>query len=396
MLSSPIRAALARKIWFVLLLCAAPVPLTAAPKYLGPNKCISCHDHDKQKDWSAKDSHTKALQQLEDKNAAKYAKAIGLADPYNLKGACVACHATVFNGDANAGVSCETCHGAGSDYVEPHQQKGSYAKAVPLGMFDTRGNYAVWAKMCNECHILRDQKLIAAGHKSGADFEVGAGSKKIVHWAPAYDFAQLSAAARTAGGGKKAPAPAPPPAPAPAPPKEEAKPTQPAAKPTPAPRPTAAAAVPTTAPPPRAETPVPTAAPPKKEARPEPTSAPTAPAVTARVPTTAPSAAPTAPPRVASPSPAGRVSPAARPSVVIEIVSTPIPPAPPTRVSAEAPTPAPPATLSTAPPATRPPSKTKPKPKPKPKPKTTPAPPSATRTPTKLPAPMEPPRRPPH
>jgi hypothetical protein len=393
MLTSSIRAALARKIWLVPLLCAAPLPLAAAPKYLGPNKCISCHDHDKQKDWSAKDSHAKALQQLEDKNAAKYAQAIGLADPYSLKGACVACHATVFNGDANAGVSCETCHGAGSDYVEPHQQKGSYAKALTLGMFDTRGNYAVWAKMCNECHILRDQKLIAAGHKSGADFEVGAGSKKIVHWAPAYDFAQLSAAGRTAGGGKKAPAPAP----APAPPKEEAKPTQPPARPTPAPKPTAAAAVPTTAPPPRAETSVPTAAPLKKEARPEPTSAPTAPAVTARVPTTAPSAPPTVPPKVTSPEPSGRVSPAVRPTVVIEIVSTPIPPAPPRPSAGPAPMPQP--TMEGAPPApaaTLPPAKPRAKPKPKPKPKTTPAPPAATRTPTKLPAPIEPPRRPPH
>ncbi len=78
------------------------------------------------------------------------------------------CHATVFSGDANAGVSCETCHGAGSDYVEPHQQKGTHARSVTLGLFDTRGNLSVWAKMCVDCHIMKDAKLIAAGHKSGS------------------------------------------------------------------------------------------------------------------------------------------------------------------------------------------------------------------------------------
>src|SRR5262245_51406115 len=101
---------------FVLLQAAL---LQAAPQYLGPNKCTSCHDHEKQAAWATKDKHVKALEQLEDKNAAKYAKAVGLADVYNLKGSCVPCHATVFNGDANAGVSCESCHGPGSDYLEP-------------------------------------------------------------------------------------------------------------------------------------------------------------------------------------------------------------------------------------------------------------------------------------
>src|SRR4029453_7307485 len=98
------------------LLAASVSTVEGAPTILGPNKCTSCHDHDKQKAWADKDTHAKALTQLEDKKAAGYAKAIGLADPYDLKGSCVGCHATVFSGDANAGVSCETCQGAGSDY----------------------------------------------------------------------------------------------------------------------------------------------------------------------------------------------------------------------------------------------------------------------------------------
>ena len=61
-------------------LCAVPL---AAAQFVGPNKCSSCHDHEKQKAWADQDKHAKALSQLEDKNAGKYAKAIGLADPYD-------------------------------------------------------------------------------------------------------------------------------------------------------------------------------------------------------------------------------------------------------------------------------------------------------------------------
>jgi len=197
----------------LLLLGAAAfaAPRARAADFVGPNKCMGCHDHEPQKDWAEKKEgpkgHLNALSQLEDKKSAGYAKAIGLADPYDLKGSCVKCHATVFKGDANAGVSCETCHGRGSDYLEPHQQKGSYQKAVSLGMFDTRGNYGVWAKMCLDCHIMTDKKLVAAGHVSGADFEVSAKSfGQVVHWKPQYDKAALAAAGKAYKPGGAAPA----------------------------------------------------------------------------------------------------------------------------------------------------------------------------------------------
>ena len=53
-------------------------------------------------------AHYNTRKQLDGAKAGTYAKAIGLADPYDVKGSCVTCHATVFRGDANAGVSCET------------------------------------------------------------------------------------------------------------------------------------------------------------------------------------------------------------------------------------------------------------------------------------------------
>jgi cytochrome c554/c'-like protein len=196
---------------FVTGLLLLPTALEAAPRYLGPAKCISCHDHEKAKDWAAKDKHTKALAQLEDKVAAKYAAAIGLSDVYSLKGACVSCHATIFSGDANAGVSCETCHGPGSDYLEPHQKKGAHAQSVSLGMLDSRGSASVWATLCVDCHVMTDRKLIAAGHHSGANFEVSTESKRIVHWDAPYDYAKLTVAGKAAASKRLGAAPPPSP-----------------------------------------------------------------------------------------------------------------------------------------------------------------------------------------
>lgn len=359
-----------RRFPFLLVLAALAWPATAAlgatAKFLGPNKCTSCHDHEKQAAWAGKDTHAKALQQIEDKNAARYARAIGLADAYDLKGSCVGCHATVFNGDANAGVSCETCHGAGSDYVEPHQQKGSYEKSLTLGMIDTRGNLQVWAKMCVDCHVMRDAKLIASGHKSGADFDVGTESRKIVHWAPIYDFARLfalgKAAPRRPAGAAAAPKPKA--RPRPAAPAPAATPATPApAKPTPA------QAAPMAAPPP--------------------------------APTAAIAAAPAAPAVAKTPSPT--------PEIAITIEVSPIPtrapaarqseaPPPPRPIEAPATSVAPAAPAGPAPPA---PSAGKAKPAParpyakKTVPHVTPRP-APTVTPTKRPAPQAPPVRAPH
>ena len=93
----------------------------AAQQYIGPSKCTSCHDHARQATkWQKEEpaqfkdkAHFNTRKQLDGPKAAAYAKAIGLADSYDVKGSCVACHSTVFRGDANAGVSCESCHGPG-------------------------------------------------------------------------------------------------------------------------------------------------------------------------------------------------------------------------------------------------------------------------------------------
>jgi hypothetical protein len=200
-----------------------------AQTVVGPSKCTACHDHDRQATkWQKEEpaqykdkAHYNTRKQLDGAKAGTYAKAIGVADPYDVKGSCVTCHATVFRGDANAGVSCESCHGPASGYLEPHQVKGSYAKAVSTGLRDLKSKPPAIAKACVACHLTTDKRLVAAGHPSGAEFDVGAGLKKVVHWETAYDFAAVSAAGKAAmgpAGARAAAAPAPPAAAGAAPP----------------------------------------------------------------------------------------------------------------------------------------------------------------------------------
>ena len=211
-----------RTVVLVSALILGPVSVARAQTVVGPSKCTACHDHDRQTaKWQKEEplqykdkAHYNTRKQLDGAKAGTYAKAIGLADPYDVKGSCVTCHATVFRGDANAGVSCESCHGPASGYLEPHQVKGSYAKAVSTGLRDLKSKPPAIAKACVACHLTTDKRLIAAGHPSGAEFDVGAGLKKVVHWATTYDFAAVTAAGKAAmgpAGARAAAAPPPPP-----------------------------------------------------------------------------------------------------------------------------------------------------------------------------------------
>jgi len=196
-----------RRLFFVAVLLAAAWPAEAQPhQTIGKAKCVNCHDHEAEKLWSEKkdgpppNNHLNALRQLEAPKAAIFAKAIGLADPYDPKGSCAACHGTILKGTVVDGVTCESCHGPGSGYVDVHQQKGAYRQAVAAGLADTVKNPDAWAPMCTKCHVLSDSALIQAGHPSGDDFDLGAKFATVaLHWTSVYsNRADIVARARTA------------------------------------------------------------------------------------------------------------------------------------------------------------------------------------------------------
>jgi hypothetical protein len=171
---------------------------------------VQCHDHEKQaRKWQKEEpaaqkgkAHFVTLKQLDNPKSAQWAKAIGLADAYDVKGSCVKCHGTVFRGDANAGVSCESCHGPSSGYNDIHQEKGAYAKSIAAGLRDLKNKPAVVAKVCVECHVVPDKRLAAAGHPAGEGFDAGVALQKVVHWTTAYNFAQVTAAGKAAAAGR--------------------------------------------------------------------------------------------------------------------------------------------------------------------------------------------------
>ncbi|MGQ0735145.1 MAG: hypothetical protein ACT4QD_16020 [Acidobacteriota bacterium] len=200
-----------------LLTCAAAavvslsVPATVAAQsrtYVGPGKCTDCHDHRDEKEWSEKrdgdgrgKQHINALNQLSDPKSEGWAKAIGLADPYDVRGTCVKCHATTVRGSPDFGISCESCHGPGRDYLQPHQEKGAYEKSLALGMKDVWKKPETWVRDCMVCHVLGDNptdpKLAEAGHPTGNRFDIGVKFVPVAgHWTSKYTANQVNALGR--------------------------------------------------------------------------------------------------------------------------------------------------------------------------------------------------------
>jgi hypothetical protein len=220
-------------------------PLAAQVRQtVGPARCVDCHDHRDEKEWwQTKDGdgkgkqHSKADRRLEDAKAPQYAKALGLADVYDPNGACVTCHATVVAGSADFGVSCESCHGPGKDYLTPHQTKGTYTTSIKLGMMDVKNKPEAWARTCIGCHVMSArpgmEALIKAGHTTGSDFDLARKFPVVaLHFSAKYQPAQIAATAaafrpstRTADVASTEPAPTPAPTPAAATPAAAVTPT---------------------------------------------------------------------------------------------------------------------------------------------------------------------------
>ena len=148
--------------------------------------CAGCHRQASA--WWSKDKHSETgARRLLGEDAKARAIAVlygigveGMKRPANI---CMSCHATVDEARRSAaapieaGVSCESCHGAGGKFIEPHQQGGN----PQLGMRALK-QAADRAQTCAGCHRISDVRLLAAGHSSGADYDIGRAMEKIKHW----------------------------------------------------------------------------------------------------------------------------------------------------------------------------------------------------------------------
>lgn len=128
----------------------------AQNQYVGSAKCKMCHNApakgDQFKKWSDS-KHSKALASLKG------------ADATNAK--CLKCHAPVAAFQSE-GVTCEACHGAGSNYKTPTIMKD-------LAQAKTKGLIVPTEKDCLKCHGK------GLGNPNEKDFNYATYSAKIAH-----------------------------------------------------------------------------------------------------------------------------------------------------------------------------------------------------------------------
>jgi len=158
-----------------------------ASKVKGAESCRKCHQAEYAA-WS-QSTHFRNHERINSSAGKKYAEAYGGTD------ACMTCHSTPHTSDAQfagpVGVSCESCHmpaGGDGGWFDLHSSYGAegvkredesaahlaqrMAGCEGAGMIRA-GNTYVLARNCYSCHIVADEKLLAAGHKPGhSDFDL--------------------------------------------------------------------------------------------------------------------------------------------------------------------------------------------------------------------------------
>lgn len=168
---------------------------------LGPGGCgignTNCHTGENK--WYVNDAHKKTLSKLEDdpETVLKYLSAMKMTedDLYKRDNTCMACHGTSVSAqkEVEEGVSCESCHGPGSGYKDPHKEgKGGgatrpgYVKGVSLGMKDFKRDKTQVAATCVRCHHVTDERLLTVGHSDGVKFNYISKLKDVAgypnHW----------------------------------------------------------------------------------------------------------------------------------------------------------------------------------------------------------------------
>lgn len=160
---------------------------------VGPAKCVECHEG-ANAIWRNTHHYATFTTMPRNEEATQIARKMGLR---RIKegSLCLDCHftTTLKDGerDAVSGISCESCHGAGKDYLEVHsdfsgkdeeteseeEERARWQKSEEAGMIRPSMMYS-WAKNCYSCHVVPQEELVnEGGHTAGSDFELVAWSQ---------------------------------------------------------------------------------------------------------------------------------------------------------------------------------------------------------------------------
>jgi len=107
----------------ILIVIAAGIAAIEGPEYVGAKKCGQCHRNPNLGNQYGKWEsilHSKSYDALTSPNAMYAANAMGVKEPAKDP-KCLRCHAPLFDKApdfAYEGVSCEVCHGAGSEFAK--------------------------------------------------------------------------------------------------------------------------------------------------------------------------------------------------------------------------------------------------------------------------------------
>ena len=125
--------------------------------------------------WSREDAHSQAYQTLLTAESKSIAKKLGLKNAETAS-ICLDCHSDnvkpEYRGDQfqiSDGVSCESCHGGGADYISSHTNTSIHRDVnLSKGLYPTDDAQSR-AKLCLSCHLGNSDKqathdIMGAGH----------------------------------------------------------------------------------------------------------------------------------------------------------------------------------------------------------------------------------------
>jgi len=157
-------------------------------KIVGPNACAECHKQEAEA-WKGS-HHFKTFREMpRRKEANEIAERMGV-QRIRSDGICLGCHYTVEQKDDKkqpvAGISCESCHSAGEDWIKIHsgfsgkterteskaEAEARWKLAESKGMIRPSSLYRL-AKNCYSCHVVPQEELVnKGGHAAGSAFEL--------------------------------------------------------------------------------------------------------------------------------------------------------------------------------------------------------------------------------
>ena len=162
-------------------------------KIVGPNACAECHKNETLV-WKGTHHFSTFRNMPRSDKARKIANKMGVRR-IKAESLCLNCHFTVQKKGgrtrAVAGISCESCHSKGADWIKvhssfsgkkkntesPEEAKARWAKVETMGMIRPANIYAL-AKNCFSCHVVPQEKLInVGGHPAGSAFDLVAWSQ---------------------------------------------------------------------------------------------------------------------------------------------------------------------------------------------------------------------------